>query len=123
MATIYGTIIGITNIRRNDTPDGARNVARIACNFAAYTGSSDSGGVSAIPTALAACLRNGKTITIRSAICSGAGSDGAQAVYTGAITVSSPNMTFDLTNAAGAELTSSVATIRPVLFDVAFDES
>lgn len=123
MATVYGTILGVVNVKRNDTPDGARNVARIAVDFGAYTGSSDSGAVSAVTTAIQNSLRNGKTATIRSAICSGAGSDGTQAIYTGAITVSSPNMTFDLTNAAGSELTSSVATTRPVMIDVAFDES
>lgn len=125
MALITGTVASITNIRRNDTPDGARNVARLACNFAAYTGSSDSGGLSSVAAAIQAVLRNGKTVTPRFAMCVGAGSDGTQNVYTGAITISATpfHFTFDLTTLAGTELTSSVATIRPVQIDVAFDES
>jgi hypothetical protein len=125
MSLITGTVIGITNVRRNDTPDGARNVARLACNFAAYTGSSDSAGLSSVAAAIQACLRNGKTVTPRYAMCVGAGTDAAQDVYTGAITISATpfHFTFDLTGLAGTELTSSVATTRPVLIDVAFDES
>jgi hypothetical protein len=126
MAVITGTVAGITNVRRNDTPDGARCTARLACNFAAYTGSSDSGGLSSVAAAIQAVLRNGKTITPRFAMCVGAGADtNLQAVYTGAITISATpfHFTFDLTTLAGTELTSSTATIRPVQIDVAFDES
>ena len=124
MATITGTIASVTNVRRNDTPDGAMNTARLFCNFAAYTGSSDSGALSAIPTAIAGMLRNGKTITVISAMCVGAGSDGTQGIYTGAITISGANATFNLTTSDGStEITSSTATIRPVQIDVAYNES
>lgn len=125
MSLITGTVVGITNVRRNDTPDGARCTARLACNFAAYTGASDSGGISSVAAAIQNTLRNGKTITPRFAMCVGAGSDGTQNVYTGAITISATpfNLTFDLTTLDGTELTSSIATIRPVQIDVAFDES
>ena len=126
MALITGTVASITNVRRNDTPDGARNVARLAVNFAAYTGSSDSGGLSSVGAAIQAILRNGKTVKPISAMCVGAGADTAlQAVYVGAITIgASPyHFTFDLVNSTATELTTSTATIRPVLIDVAFDES
>lgn len=124
MATIAGSIVGITNVRRNDTPDGALNVARVAVNFAAYTGSTDDGTIAGVGAAIAACLRNGKTCTMRSAQCVGAGTDGTQAIYTGAMTVSSDALTFNLTAAAvGTEITSSTATTRPVMIDVAFIES
>ena len=125
MSLITGTVASITNIRRNDTPDGARNVARLAVNFAAYT-SSDSGGLSSVGAAIQAVLRNGKTVKPITAMCVGAGADSnVQAIYTGAITIgASPyHFTFDLVNSTATELSSTTATIRPVLIDVAFDES
>ena len=121
MATIYGTILGVTNVKRADS-GGARNTARLALSFGTYTAASDTASVSAVTTAISNTLRNGKTITLRSAICSGAGSDAAQSVFTGAITVSGATMTFDLTNAAGTEV-NVAAMVRPLTVDVAFDES
>lgn len=123
MSTIYATILGVTNVKRSDAGDGARNTARLALQFGAYTGSSDTASVSGVTTAISNTLRNGKTITPRSAICSQAGGDASQAIYTGAITVSGATMTFDLTTAAGVEITSTTGTVRPVMVDVAFDES
>lgn len=123
MSTIYATILGVTNVKRVDSGDGARNTARLALSFGAYTGSSDTASVSGVTTAISNTLRNGKTITPRAAICSAAGGDASQSIYTGAITVSGATMTFDLTTAAGVEITSTTGTVRPVMVDVSFDES
>lgn len=106
MATITGTISGVTLLRANKD----RKSYLVSAGFAAYTGASDSAQLSAVGVAIAAKTRNGKTNTIRSACCVGAGLDtAAQSVFTGAVTVSTDDLTFNLTNAAGTELTSSTA--------------
>lgn len=129
MATIAGTIGNVSILAREKNPaGGARGLARLAVNFAAYTGSGDDAAVNAIPTAIANSLRNGKTITLRGAATLYPGSDAAQAVYFGgasvsAATISGANATGNLTNAAGTELTSSVATTVPVTILAWYDES
>lgn len=129
MATIAGTIGNVSILSHEKNPaGGARGLARIAVNFAAYTGASDDAAVNAIPTAIAASLRSGATITLRGAATLYPGNDGAQAVYfsgasASAATISGANSTGNLTNAAGTELTSSVATTVPVTLIVWYDES
>lgn len=119
MSTINGTISGVTLLRAK----GDRKSYLVSARFAAYTGASDSGQLQAVGVAIAAKTRNGKTNTIRSAACVGAGSDtAAQAVFTGAVTVSTDDLTFNLTNAAGTELTSATACTG-VEFVVIVDES
>ena len=124
MSTIYGKVIGVSNPKRDETTTRLRNIARLAVTFGSYASATDSGAISTATIDIAGCLRNGKTITLRSAQCVQAGSDGSTEIYTGAITTSSPNLTFNITNAAGTEIDCGATTsYRPMMIDVVFDES
>lgn len=111
MSTINGTITGVTLVRAK----GARKSYLLTCDFAAYTGSSDSATITGIGAAIATKTRNGKTNTLRAVVPAAAGLDtNAQDVYfTGASvqagTISSDDATGNLSNAAGTELTTSTA--------------
>lgn len=106
MAVINGTITGVTLLRAK----GDRKAYLLTADFAAYTGASDTMALLAVGAAIATKTRNGKTNTLRSGACVGAGLDtNAQAVFTGALTVSTDDLTGNLTNAAGTELTTSTA--------------
>lgn len=111
MATITGSLQGVTLLSGNPT---AVNVTRQAYlldySFAAYTGASDSATVTGIGAAILANTRSGKTYTLRGAVCAFPGVDtNLQLVYTGALTVSTDDLTFNLTTLAGVELTTSTA--------------
>ena len=112
MSAINGTITGVSLIRAN----GARKSYLITCDFAAYTGASDTATVTGIGAAIAAHTRNGKTNTLRAVAPLGAGYDtNAQAVYfTGAsvqaATISSDDATGHLAVAAGTEVSSATAS-------------
>lgn len=124
MATIAGTITGVTLLRAKD----ARKAYLVTVDFAAYTGASDDATITGVGAAIAARTRNGKTNTLRSASCIGAGRDtAAQAVHfqgasVAALTVSSDALTGELKTAAGVELTSSTASTGVELC-VTVDES
>lgn len=123
MATIDGTIDGVTLVRAN----GARKTYLLSCSFAAYTGASDDARLVGVGAAIAARTRNGKTNTLvaGSPACSaGAGKDtNNQDVYFGGtIAKSTDNLTTNLCNAAGTELTASTAC-KGVELVVAVDES
>lgn len=129
MATIAGTIGNVSILAREKNPaGGARALYRLAVNFAAYTGSADDAAVNAIPTAVQNTQKNGLTFTLRGAATLYPGYDGSQAVYfsgasVSAATISGANATGNLTNAAGTELTSSVATTVPVTIIAWGDEA
>lgn len=123
MATITGTKGTPAIIRRPFSKFDARGVALVTAHFAAYTGSSDDATIADVGAAITASIRDGKTRTLRSASCVSAGYDGTQSVYTGACTVATDALTFNLTNAAGSELSSSAATTVPVTFMVVYDEA
>ena len=126
MATITGTIMGVTELRAKE-PTG-RKAYLVSANFGAYTGASDDAKLAGVGAAILAKTRNGKTYTLRGAVPAGAGYDTAvQAVYfTGAsvqaLTVSSDDLTGNLSNAAGTELTSATASVGVELV-VIVDES
>lgn len=124
MATIAGVIKGITNISGNPlyTSNG-RKVFLLSCAFPAYTGSTDDATVTGVGAAISACCDNGKTYTLRSAINGIAGIDtNGQIVYTGALTVSTDALTFNLAIAAGTEITATTPSTGVGIF-VAVDES
>lgn|SRR5512147_1145665 len=129
MTTIAGTVGNCSILESFKNPyGGTRLLAKMSVNFAAYTGSSDDAAVNAIPTAVQNTRRNGKTFTLRGACTLYPGSDGTQAVYfsgasVSAATISGANATGNLTNSAGTELTSSVATTVPVTVIAWGDES
>lgn len=129
MSTINGTITGCNLIAGNITGFGARKAYQITATFPAYTGSSDTATITGVGAAISASTKNGKTITLRGGIPSGAGSDtAAQAVYFGgtavqAATVSSDDLTGQLNNAAGTELTTTTGVSTGVQVIAIVDES
>lgn len=124
MAVISGTITGVKLLTATHGGTGARASALLTVHFGTYSGAADTAIISAIPTAIQNTTRNGKTVTLRSGSCVAAGRDtNNQAVYTGALTVSTNDLTTELANAAGTELTSSTATVSPVSVIVAYDEA
>ncbi len=116
MAIINGTIKGVSLVQSNVHGVGARKAYLISCDFAAYTGAADTATITGVGAAIAASTKNGKTNTLRGGICVLPGVDtAAQAVYPAgasaiAMTVSSDDLTGNLANAAGTELTSATAS-------------
>ena len=116
MATINGTIKGVSLVQGNVNGSGARKAYLLSCDFAAYTGAADTATITGVGAAIATATKNGKTNTLRGGICVGPGMDtAAQAVYCGgasvqALTVSSDDLTGNLTVAAGTEITSTTAS-------------
>lgn len=114
MATISGTILGVTELRTKEST--GRKAYLVSCSFGAYSGSADTAALAGVGAAILAKTRNGRTVTLRGAVPAGPGYDtAAQAVYfTGAsvqaLTVSSDDLTGNLSNAAGTELTASTAS-------------
>lgn len=114
MATASGTITGVSLLRSKE--GSGRKAYLLTVNFPAYTGASDTAAISAVGAAILAKTRNGKTVTLRGALPIAAGRDTAdQAVYfTGAsvqaATVSSDDLTGNLSGADGTELTSATAS-------------
>lgn len=113
MATISGTITGVSELRSKEHP--GRKAYLLTVDFAAYTGASDVADIQAVGATILAHTRNGKTVTLRGALPIAPGYDtNVQAVYfTGtsvqAATVSSDALTGQLSVAAGTEVTTSTA--------------
>jgi len=123
MAVINGSIKGVKIMLDSFALTGARKTALITADFAAYSGAGDSGSITGVKAELEATLRNGKTVTLRQGMPAFAGVDtNKQAVYVGAVTVSSGDLTFNLADNTGAELTSSTASSGVGVL-VGFDES
>ena len=123
MATITGTKRNVAIVSRPKGPFGSLSVYLLTVDFAAYTGSTDSGALADIGAFITSTVRDGKTRTIREVICGAAGYDGTQAVYAGACTVSSDAATFTLTDSGSTELTTTAATTVPVTFYVTCTEA
>lgn len=114
MSVASGTITGVSLLRSKE--GSGRKAYLLTVNFPSYTGSSDTASISGVGAAILAKTRNGKTVTLRGAEPIAAGRDTAdQAVYfTGtavqAATVSSDDLTGQLSGADGTELTSATAS-------------
>lgn len=126
MATIHGAIRGITIVNSSAGLGlvGAEKTALLTVDFDAYTGASDSADIEDVGAKIAASMRNGKSVALRAAHCCAPGVDtNGQLIYTGAITVSSDDLTFDLTavDRTTEIITSTAATGVGVL--VTFTES
>lgn len=113
MAVIAGTIRGLSCVGRSFSGIGSREAWFVTADFGAYTGAADTASLVGLGAAIDATARDGKVSTLRGGICVLAGADtNKQAVYfTGtavqALTVSSDNLTGQLSDAAGAEVTTS----------------
>lgn len=128
MGTINGTVTGVSLASGNpagihgtvSTTSYIRKVYLCTVDFPIYTGSTDTMTVTGILTAINSAVRDGKTRTLRAAVCAFPGIDtAAQAVYAegasvAAGTIANPTTTGDmsgnLTDAADTELTSSTAS-------------
>jgi hypothetical protein len=128
MAVINGTVKGVHLLEGNPGTLGARKVYSVVASFAAYTGSADTATITGVGAQIKASTRNGRTNTVIAAIPGHPGTDTAgQAVYfTGtsvqAATVSSDDLSGQLSVAAGTELTSATASSNVEVI-VAVDES
>ena len=114
MATQKGTIRSLT-LAHKDANGLGRATYLCAVDFPAYTGSTDTGQIDGVCAAISAKLRDGMTRTFLSSclpVCVGRGLDTAgQAVFIGAVTISTNDVTFNLTAADGTtEITSSTAS-------------
>jgi hypothetical protein len=115
MAVIAGTIRGLTCVSRVFTGFGSREGWLITADYAAYSGAADTASLVGIGAAIDATCRDGKVSTLRSGACAFPGADTAkQLVFlTGtavqALTVSSDNLTGQLSDATGSELAASTA--------------
>lgn len=113
MATIAGTITGVTLLRSKE--GSGRKAYLLTADFGAYTGASDDASLAGVGAAILAKTRNGKTVTLRGALPAAPGKDtNAQDVYfTGAsvqaLTVSTDALTGNLSIAAGTEVSTSTA--------------
>lgn len=129
MSTINGTIKGVSLVQGNVNGVGARRAYLLSCEFPAYTGSGDTATITGVGAAISTATKTGKTLTLRGGICVGAGADtAAQAVYCGgasvqAMTVSSDDLTGNLTIAAGTEITATTGVSSGVQVLVVVDES
>lgn len=129
MATINGTITGVNLLRAS--ANGALKTYQVSCEFAAYTGSSDTATVTGLGAAILSHVRNGKTMTLKGVQCISAGKDAAAApldvFFTGtsawAATISSDDATGHLAVAAGTEITSTTGTTKGVELAVTVLES
>ena len=113
MATIKGTLKGYSLLSRDPNGSG-RTTYLCSFSFPAYTGASDSGQIDGPAAALSAAIKDGKTRALISTVvptCVGNGRDTAgQAVFTGAIVIAGSDVTFNLTDSGGVELTSGTAS-------------
>jgi hypothetical protein len=127
MAAINGTITGVTLLRAKDL----YKTYLVTCNFAAYTGASDTATVTGLGAAILAKNRNGKTHTLKAVQCIAPGKDSAatplDVFFTGtsvwAGTISSDDATGHLAVAAGTEITSTTSTTVGVELAVTILES
>lgn len=100
MAVITGTINGISLLQKGHALNGNSDEESwlVTADFAAYDASADSGDLSAVGAAITSAARDGKTRTLRAAHGCGAGeANTAEDVYFGAMTVSTDDLTFSLT--------------------------
>ena len=133
MANIDGTIRGVKLESRAFSSVGTvttrdrREVYLVTADFAAYTGSTDVARILAIGAGISAHVNDGKTRTVRWAAPALAGGDANnQAVFfTGtsviAATVSSDDITGQLSAADGTEVTSTSGVTKGVAVYVGVD--
>lgn len=113
MATINGTITGVAHVRSKEQL--GKKAYLLTCDFGAYSGASDTATITGVGAAILAHTRNGETVTLQGGITVAPGVDtNAQNVYfTGASvqagTVSSDDLTGNLSDIDGTELSSSTA--------------
>ena len=108
------SILSETPSGQGDSTYGIRRVYLLSCSFPAYTGASDSAKITGVASAISSAVRDGRTLTWQAnavqALCAAPGTDGTQSVYAGTFAVSSADLTFNLTDPTGTELSSAAAS-------------
>lgn len=135
MATINGTITGVSQILKGHSGWGGSSVPSreswlLTLSFPAYTGASDSANVSAVIATINAHARDGKTRTFIAALPVGAGVDGAsQAVYLCGpaaqviASLSTDAAAGNLADKGATELTATTGVTNGVQWEVVCDVS
>lgn len=122
MTTIEGTVTGVQLVYASFGGLGTRKTYHLTCDFGAYTASSDDAAVLTVPTVIGNFTKNGKTVTLRSAM---AGQPGKTAA--GAAVYASPTVTVDGTslefNLGGVTAEADCAASSGVGIFVNIDES
>lgn len=110
MAVIAGTIVACTLVETVPTGFAPRKAYKVIFNIGAHTASTDTATITGVGAYVSGQTDNGRSNTLRGAVCCAPGLDtNSQAVYTGALVVSTDALTFDLTNAAGTAITNTAA--------------
>jgi hypothetical protein len=114
MSLATGTITGVQLVGAPPGGAGAYKTYLLTVSFPAYTGASDSATITGVAAAISAHVRNGKTMAMVAGaipVRAHAGLDtSGQAVYIGTCTISTNDLTFNLTDSAQTELTSATAS-------------
>jgi hypothetical protein len=123
MATITGTITGISLVTAPTSGVGNRKTYLVTANFGVYTGAADIARLVGVPAAIEAATKNGKTFTYRGAVSGGAGVDGAGVAAYASETITNASGTLDvkLVSFTGGELNLASPKGVPIL--VVGDES
>ncbi len=134
MTNQLGTIRGVTQLLNtfagaaiSSTVRDSREVWLLTVDFPAYTGSADTAQISGVAAAIQATTRDGKARTLRGALPGPAGADSTNlaAYFTGtaveAATVSSDNLTGQLSDNTGTELTATTGVSNGVCVIVIVD--
>jgi hypothetical protein len=126
MATIAGTIVGVTELLRGYSGvNNAYNVALVHVSFPAYVASTDDYSIAGVGAAIASSSKRGKTNTIKQAITASPGKNSAgTAVYAGALTVSTDALTGSLTSVdLTTEINVPLGTTVPLALLVSYTEA
>lgn len=113
MAVASGTITGVSLLRSRDQE--GRKAYLLTVDFPAYTGSTDTAEIADVGATILAHTRNGTTVTLQGAIPIAPGYDtnSQEVFFTGtsvqAAAVSSDDLTGQLSELDGTELTASTA--------------
>lgn len=123
MATVAGTVTGVTLLSGPGTGAGNRKVYEVAASFTVYTASSDSAQITGIQDRIEEITKSGKTLTLISA---GPGNPGVNtagvAVYAiMPVTNTSGTLAFELGSDATTE--ANTAACAGVKFICVVDES
>lgn len=122
MSTIAGTITNCHLVQAPFGTGGSRKVYHLTASFGQYTAASDDAAITDVPTAIGNFTKNGKTVTLRSAVGGqpGRAADGASVYASPQITVNGNSLEFNL---GGVTAEANCAASSGVGIIVVVDES
>ena len=121
MATIAGNIKDIRSVKTEPTGGTRRESWRLSLEFGVYSSGADTATLLAVGAAISDGARDGKVRTIKGAICEYPGRDTADVdVYftvasVDALTVSSDDLTGEISDVAGTELSAAASKGMSIL--------